>query len=271
MVERTKPSKLRVFAESELRDCEDYFLGIQSDSTLPPNEIITASERLTLIHSEIDRRHSDARHAQTQRLARWAIGIGILGIFSAIVAIVFGIANRPTPQHVPTAATEAAQTPAVILPTPAALATTTPTSAALLTTTPTPEGLTVLPTEDVARVEQAHQEAGTKEKFPLSNSPTIGQPSITPAPQPWLFPDSSSRYLSATDVSSLSSADLWRARNEIFARKGYKFSSPRGIAFSKTLGSYYRGVDENQDRVYNKMNQYERANLTLIRAIERGR
>ncbi len=138
MVDRTKPSKLRVFAESELRDCEDYFSEIQADSMLPPNEIITASERLTLIRSEIDRRHSDARHEQTQRLARWAIGIGIVGILSAVVAIVFGIANRPTPQHVPAVATEATQTAAVIAPTPAALPTTTPTPAALLTTTPTP-------------------------------------------------------------------------------------------------------------------------------------
>jgi len=138
MVERTKPSKLRVFAESELRDCEDYFSEIQADSMLPPNEIITASERLTLIRSEIDRRHSDARHKQTQRLARWAIGIGIVGIFSAVVAIVFGIANRPTPQYVPAVASEATQTPAVIPPTSAALPTTTPTPAPLLTTTPTP-------------------------------------------------------------------------------------------------------------------------------------
>ena len=138
MVDRTKPSKLQVFAESELRECEDYFLEIQSDSTLPPNEIITASERLILIRSEIDLRHSDARHEQTQRLARWAIGLGIVGIFSAVVAIVFGIANRPTPQHVPPAATEASQMPAVIPPTPAALPTTTPTPAALPTTTPVP-------------------------------------------------------------------------------------------------------------------------------------
>jgi hypothetical protein len=136
MVDRTKPSKLRVFAKSELQDCEDYFLEIQSDSTLSPNEIITASERLTLIRSEIDLRHSDARHEQTQRLARWAIGVGVVGIFSAVVAIVFGIANRPTPQHVPAAATEASQMAAVIPPTPAALPTTTPTPAALLTTTP---------------------------------------------------------------------------------------------------------------------------------------
>ena len=131
--------------------------------------------------------------------------------------------------------------------------------------------LKVLPTEDVARAQQPQQEVGAKEGFPMSNSPTIAQPSIAPARGPWLFPDSSFRYLSATDLSSLSSADLWRARNEIFARKGYKFSSPRGIAFVQTLGNYYRGADDNQGRVFNKMNQCERANVTLIRAIERGR
>jgi hypothetical protein len=86
MVDRTKPSKLRVFAESELRDCEDYFLEIQSDPTLPPNEIITASERLALIRSEIDIRHSDAKHRQTQRLARWAIAFGIVSMAAAITS-----------------------------------------------------------------------------------------------------------------------------------------------------------------------------------------
>ena len=131
--------------------------------------------------------------------------------------------------------------------------------------------LTVLPTEDVARAQQPQQEVGAKEGFHVSNSPTIAQPSIAPARGPWLFPDSSSRYLNATDLSSLSSADLWRARNEIFARKGYKFSTPRGIAFGKTLGNFYRGVDDDQGRVFNNMNQYERANVTLIRSIERGR
>jgi len=128
-----------------------------------------------------------------------------------------------------------------------------------------------LPTEDVARAEQPQQEVGAKEGFPVSNSPTIAQPSIAPARGPWLFPDSSSRYLSATDLSGLSSADLWRARNEIYARKGYKFSTPRGIAFAQTLGNDYRAVDDNQGRVFNHMNHYERANVTLIRAIEKGR
>jgi pSer/pThr/pTyr-binding forkhead associated (FHA) protein len=131
--------------------------------------------------------------------------------------------------------------------------------------------LTVLPTEDVARAEQPQQEVAEKEGFRVSNSPAIAQPSIAPASGPWLFPDSGSRYLSATDLSKLSSADLWRARNEIFARKGYKFSSPRGIAFARTLGNDYHAVDDKQRRVFNNMNQYERANVTLIRSIERGR
>src|ERR1700757_4625019 len=97
MVDRTKPSKLRVFAESELRDCEDYFLEIQSDSKLPPNEIITASERLALIRSEINLRHSDAKHRQTQRLARWAIAFGMLSVAVAIASVVVQFfAHKPT-------------------------------------------------------------------------------------------------------------------------------------------------------------------------------
>ena len=97
MVDRTKPSKLRVFVESELRDCEDYFLEIQSDSTLPPSEIITASERLALIRSEIDIRHSDAKHRQTQRLARWAIAFGMVSMVAAITSgVAQFFAHQPT-------------------------------------------------------------------------------------------------------------------------------------------------------------------------------
>ena len=88
---------------------------------------------------------------------------------------------------------------------------------------------------------------------------------------PWVFEDSSSRYLTANELAGLKPDDLWRARNEIFARRGYKFSTKRGIDFAHTLGSYYSGVDDNQDRVFNSMNQYEKANLKLIQSIESGR
>jgi hypothetical protein len=135
IVQATEPEKLRALPDKEIRDCQNYFLETQFDSTLPAHESVTASQRLILLRSEINLRHNDARHGQTQRLARSAIGVGIL---SAVVAIVFGIANRPTLEHVPAAATEATETAAVIPPTPAALPTTTPTAAALPTITSTP-------------------------------------------------------------------------------------------------------------------------------------
>lgn len=132
------------------------------------------------------------------------------------------------------------------------------------------------PGEGAAHVEQARQEANTKygdnqkEGFAASSSAAIAEPSIASARGLWFFPDSSSRYLSAADLSNLSPASLWRARNEIFARKGYKFSSPKGIAFARTLGNYYRGVDDDQDRVFSNMNRYEQANVTLIKSLEGG-
>jgi hypothetical protein len=152
MVDRTKPSKLRVFAESELRDCQDYFLEIQSDSTLPPNEIITASERLTLIRSEIDLRHGDARHGRTQRLARWAIAVGIVSLALAItsgvaqclankgirenwpVAIGTPTVTTPTPMELPTATPELTATPPIAAPE----LTATPTVPAVTAPTPRP-------------------------------------------------------------------------------------------------------------------------------------
>ena len=142
MVDRTKPGTLRVFAESELRDCEDYFLEIQSESTLPPNEIITASERLALIRSEIYLRHSDAKHRQTQRLARWAIAFGMV---SVAVAITSGVAQFLA--HKPIRETWPATIggPIVATPTPMELPTATPgLDAAALTVAP--EFTAALPT-----------------------------------------------------------------------------------------------------------------------------
>jgi hypothetical protein len=131
MVDRTKPSKLRVFGESELRDCQDYFVEIQSDSTLPPNEIITASERLALIRSEIAIRYGDVKHQQTQRLARWAIAAGMASVTVAIISgVAQCVANKPARENLPATI----EMPAVATGTPMELPTPTPE----LTATPTP-------------------------------------------------------------------------------------------------------------------------------------
>jgi hypothetical protein len=142
IVDRTKPSKLRLFPESELRECEDYFLEIQSDSTLPPNEIRTASERLALLRSEIDLRHSDAKQRQTQRLARWAIAFGMVSMAIAITSgVAQCLANKPTRETWPAAI----ETPTVATPTPMELPTATP-EPTVVPPTATPEPAVVPPT-----------------------------------------------------------------------------------------------------------------------------
>ena len=163
MVDRTKPSKLRVFVESELRDCEDYFLQIQSDSTLPPSEIITASERLALLRSEIDIRHSDAKHRQTQRLARWAIAFGMVSMAAAITSGVGQFfANKPTHETL-----IATGEPIVA----------TPNARELLT--PTQE-LTAMSPAAMPELSAASLTAMPE----LSAAPSTVTPEVTPAPMP---------------------------------------------------------------------------------------
>ena len=118
MLDRTRPGKIRVFAESELKDCQDYFLEVESDSTLAPSEIITASERLALIRSELTLRHSDAKHRQTQRLARWAIAFGMVSVAVAIISgIAQFLAHKPTRETLPTVGVPIVDTPRpVVLP-----------------------------------------------------------------------------------------------------------------------------------------------------------
>jgi periplasmic protein TonB len=174
MVGRTKPGKLRVFAESELRDCEDYFLEIQSDPTLPPNEIITASERLVLIHTEIDLRHSDAKHRQTQRLARWAIAFGMVSMAAAITSgVVQFFAHKPT--HETLLATEEP-----IVATPSARELLTPTQE--LTATPPTAMLELGAAPPTAMLELSA--APPTAMLELSAEPSTLTPELTFAPTP---------------------------------------------------------------------------------------
>jgi hypothetical protein len=98
------------------------------------------------------------------------------------------------------------------------------------------------------------------------------EPSQAPAAtRVWLFPDSNSRLLSDGDLAGLDCDTLWIARNEIYARDGYIFSTPKGKAYAATLGQAYRGTDANQDRVLSLMNRVERQNIERIKYFERRR
>jgi hypothetical protein len=102
LVDRTKPGKLYLFSENELRDCQDYFLKAQSDHTVPANELIMAAERLTLIRSEIDGRRGDAKFRRAQRLAWWAIALALVSLAGAIAfAVAQFVTKPPTPASWP--------------------------------------------------------------------------------------------------------------------------------------------------------------------------
>jgi TIR domain/YARHG domain len=88
------------------------------------------------------------------------------------------------------------------------------------------------------------------------------------ADQPWVIPESSVRRLELQDVYGLSKDILWRARNEIYARHGFIFSSVRGQQFTESLGKHYQPVDRIESRVLSKMNDIERDNIILLRELE---
>ncbi len=87
---------------------------------------------------------------------------------------------------------------------------------------------------------------------------------------PFLFPDSSQRYLTPSDVSALAVDDVWRARNEIYARNGYIFSSERGRALVRALGNAYTGTTADQDAISSSFNEYELANVDMLKKLETG-
>lgn len=84
----------------------------------------------------------------------------------------------------------------------------------------------------------------------------------------WIFTDSSLRRLSLQDLEGLSANELWRARNEIFARKGLIFQTDRGRRLAQSFGNDYSPLSADQQIISDCMNPVERHNITLIEAAE---
>lgn len=84
-----------------------------------------------------------------------------------------------------------------------------------------------------------------------------------------ILPESGSRYLTYDDVVGLDKGTLRLARNEIYARHGRKFQTEDlNEYFSKQPWYYgYLSAEEFDDAI---LNEYEKANLDLIKAAESG-
>jgi len=100
--------------------------------------------------------------------------------------------------------------------------------------------------------------------------PVVEFDPVTPE-SPWIFPDSSRRRLKATELRVRSAVQLWRARNEIYARHGYVFNSERGKAYTRLLGNYYEPRTSNSSVVEGEFNGTEEYNIALIKSFEVSR
>lgn len=85
----------------------------------------------------------------------------------------------------------------------------------------------------------------------------------------YILPDSNLRYITREEITSFSKEALRLARNEIYARHGRKFESEdlRQYFESQPWYNGYLSQEEFDDGV---LNEYERENLDLLKAIENG-
>ncbi len=86
----------------------------------------------------------------------------------------------------------------------------------------------------------------------------------------YILPDSDSRYYTESELSDLSSDELRLARNEIYARHGRKFDS---TDLQEYFGSqsWYKGTIDPDDFQESSLNEYEKANLDTIMAVEESK
>lgn len=84
----------------------------------------------------------------------------------------------------------------------------------------------------------------------------------------YIFPDSSTRALTAADVAGLSKEQLKIARNEIFARHGYIFTTPEMKSYFEGKSWYHGSIAKENFDMEKLFNQIEKDNVKLIKSYE---
>jgi hypothetical protein len=82
----------------------------------------------------------------------------------------------------------------------------------------------------------------------------------------YILPDSSTRYLADSEVSSLSKDQLALARNEIFARHGYVFQTQKYADYFNSKSWYVQNPSFSGN--FEDLNTYEQYNVQLIQKYE---
>lgn len=103
-----------------------------------------------------------------------------------------------------------------------------------------------------------------KEKDETKEEPKVKLPSKDP--DWYMFYNMDKEYLNANDIKDLSKDNLAMLRNEIFARRGYKF-------WTEPYKSYFNGKNwyeaKYKEVTEDDLNEVERANLRLIQKYEK--
>jgi hypothetical protein len=83
----------------------------------------------------------------------------------------------------------------------------------------------------------------------------------------FIFADSATRYLTDADVQNMTAQQLNYAKNEIYARRGRKFSSPELQKYFSSK-SWYSGTISPDAFSESVFNAYEKANIDFLKAKE---
>ena len=83
----------------------------------------------------------------------------------------------------------------------------------------------------------------------------------------YILPKSNLTRLSRQDITGLSKDQLWKARNEVYARHGRMFDNT-DLQQYFSAKSWYYGAIAPEDFDESVLNQYEKANIDLIKTYE---
>lgn len=110
-------------------------------------------------------------------------------------------------------------------------------------------------------------DAAAKRKAEEVSAAQIDMPTVSTGDNEYILEESSSRYLSASDVSWLTPHEAMLAKNEIFARHGRKFRD-KEIQEYFNGKSWYRGIYEPDDVTFSDLSAVEQANVNLLKKYE---
>lgn len=133
--------------------------------------------------------------------------------------------------------------------------------------------------EETAEEETTAEETSAEETLPAQTTAAwdINQAQTTAAwdinsasaaADDYILPDSSTRYLTGTDIAGLTSEELRLARNEIYARHGRKFKDEALQAYFNSKSWYAGTIEPERFSDDALLNDVERKNLELIKARE---